>query len=145
MTEQFLFSLNVEICKYCAADDWAISVFTSMFLNVFWCRCVEMGRLYGKGLTLSHIQQICSRLLWKHTHKNMETFFKWKYNYKIVLKKLWQMEKLFMMSNFSICQDVFRSRLLQRWQKASVCLKGFKNIWNITLKIDDLTLLLIYW
>ena len=47
-------------------------------------------------------------------------FFKRKYNYKIVLKTLWQMEKLLIMSNFSIYRNVSRSRLLQ-CQKAYIC------------------------
>ena len=36
-------------------------------------------------LTLSQIGQI-----WKHLGKNMKHFFKWKYNYWIELKTLWQ-------------------------------------------------------
>ena len=51
------------------------------------------------------------------------------------------------MSNFSFCHNVFRSRLLQRCQKASVCGKGFVKYivsldifeinWFIILKIAE--------
>ena len=39
---------------------------------------------------------------------------------KIELKVLWQKEKLLMMSNFSFCHNVFKSRLMQRLQKAYI-------------------------
>ena len=40
------------------------------------------------------------------------------------LKTLWQKEKLFVLSNFLHCQNVFKSRLLQRLQNASIGGKG---------------------
>ena len=45
-------------------------------------------------LTLSHIQQICSRWLWKHFGKNTENAHKCRYNYWKELKTLWQKKKL---------------------------------------------------
>ena len=47
-----------------------------------------------------------------------------RYNYCKKLKKLWQMEKLLVLSNFSFCYKVFKSCLLQWRQKASICGKG---------------------
>ena len=37
-------------------------------------------------LTLSHLQQIRSRWLWKHLDKNTENFYKWKFDYWKSLK-----------------------------------------------------------
>ena len=45
-------------------------------------------------LTLSNIQQICSRRLWKHLVKNMESLYNRKNNYWVKFKSLWQKEKL---------------------------------------------------
>ena len=59
-------------------------------------------------LTFSHIQQICSRWLWKHTWKKNEIPFKWKYNNWIELKILWQKKKLLLLSNFFFCCHVFK-------------------------------------
>ena len=59
-------------------------------------------------ITLSHIQQICSRQLWKHTRKKLKTLFKWKYNNWIELKTWWQKEKLLVLSNFFFCQHDFK-------------------------------------
>ena len=72
-------------------------------------------------LTFSYIQQICSRRLWKHLRKNLEKLHKGKYNNQIKLKPLWQKVKLLIMSNFTFCRNVFKSRLQQRRQKVSVC------------------------
>ena len=54
------------------------------------------------------------------------------------LKTLWQREKLLVLSNFSFCHDVFKSRQMQGRQKASICGKGlswrnFKFIAGLTL------------
>ena len=34
----------------------------------------------NKSLTISHRQQICSKLLWKHVGENLVIAYKWKYN-----------------------------------------------------------------
>ena len=68
------------------------------------CHSVE----YHVSLTLSHIQQICSRWLWKHTRIFLKTRFKWKYNYWIELKTWLQKEKLLILSNFFFCLHVFK-------------------------------------
>ena len=52
-------------------------------------------------LNLSHIQQICSRRLWKHSNNNMENLCKWRHAYWIELKTLCQKEKLLVLSNFT--------------------------------------------
>ena len=75
-------------------------------------------------LTLSHIQQICSRLLWKNLGKNIENLYKSRYTYWIELKTLCQKEILLVLSNFFFCHKVFKSYLLQRPQKASTWGKG---------------------
>ena len=77
-------------------------------------------------LTLSHIQQNYSTQLRKHLSKNMENLYKWKYNYWKMLKRLWQKEKLLVLSNCSFCHNFFKSRLLQMPQNASIGWKGIK-------------------
>ena len=77
-------------------------------------------------LCISHLQQICSRQLWRHISKNMENKWKRKCYSWIKLKTLWQMEKLLLMSNFSFCFNVFKSHLLQVRQNAFVCGKGLR-------------------
>ena len=49
-------------------------------------------------LILSHIRQICSRRLWKCLLKNIEHLFKCRYNYCKKLKRMWQKEKLLVLS-----------------------------------------------
>ena len=75
-------------------------------------------------LTFSHKQQDCSRRLWKHICKNTEKVFKYKYNYWKELKTLWKKKNLLVLNNFYFCHNVFKSRLLQRLQKASICGKA---------------------
>ena len=102
--------------------------------KVFWCKIVACG----KGLTLSHIQQINSRQLWKHTRHFLETPFKWKYNNWIELKTWWQKEKFLVSSNFFICLHVFKKPshdLLQRRQKASIWGKSLVLIWLLYPKL----------
>ena len=62
---------------------------------------------YEKRLSLSHIQQICSRRFWKHLDKTMEILWKWKYNYWKELKTLWQKNKILVLINFSFCHTIF--------------------------------------
>ena len=69
--------------------------------------------------------------LWNYQVKNIENLYKlikWKYDYWIELKSLWQIEKLLIMSSFSICHHNFKSRLLQRRQKVSTWGKGLKDM-----------------
>ena len=60
--------------------------------------------------------------------KLFELFFKRNYCYWIELKTLWQKGKLLVLSNFYFWHNVFKSRLLQRHQRASLCGKGLNNI-----------------
>ena len=46
------------------------------------------------------------------------------------MNTLWQKVKLLIMSNFSFCQSVFKSRLLQMHLKESICWKGLKWLQN---------------
>ena len=59
---------------------------------------------------------------WKHFCKIMEHIFYVKFNYRNELNTLWQKDKLIIISNISICHIVFKSRLLQRPEKASLCI-----------------------
>ena len=60
---------------------------------------------------------ILQQMTW---NKNMDKFF-----------------KLLILSYFSICHNVFTSRLLQRRRKASVCVKGLtKPVCTITVESD---------
>ena len=77
--------------------------------------------LDGELSTISHIQQIWSRRLWKLLGKNTETLYKCRYYYWKELKTLWQKNKLLVLSNFYFCHNVFKSRLLQMRQKSSEC------------------------
>ena len=70
--------------------------------------------------TLIHIQQICSRRLWKYLGKHTEKLYKCRHNYWKELKTLWQKEKLLVLINFSFRRNVFKSCLLQRRQKAYI-------------------------
>ena len=58
--------------------------------------------------TLSHIQLIFIRRLWKHTRKTSETPFKWKYTNWLELKTWWKKEKLLVLSNFFFCRHVLK-------------------------------------
>ena len=54
-------------------------------------------------VTLSHVQQICSRRLWKHIGKNWKVSL-FKYSYWIKLKTLWQNKKC----NISFLPDYYQ-------------------------------------
>ena len=60
------------------------------------------------SLTLSNIQQICSRPLWKRLSKSTANPFKWKNNNWIELKSCRKKEKLLVLSNFFFCRHVFK-------------------------------------
>ena len=47
----------------------------------------------------------------------------------IELKTFWQKEKLLVLSNFCFCHITFKSYLLMRRQKASLCGKGMSFVW----------------
>ena len=51
---------------------------------------------------------------------------KWEYSYLIVLKTLWEKEKLLVTSNFSYSHNVFKSCLLFEHQNEYLWSKGFK-------------------
>ena len=63
----------------------------------------------------------------KFAANNFWIILRRKYYYWKELKTLWQIEKLLILNNFSFCQNVFKSHLLQSLQKASVCGEGFKH------------------
>ena len=76
------------------------------------------------NLTLSHIQQICSRQLWRHIVKNL---YKWRYN-KLLLKIVGNIVangETARLSNFSFCHNVFKSHLLQNAPKGG---EGLNNL-----------------
>ena len=91
--------------------------------------CYNMGLL-----TLSHIQQICNRLLCIYLGKSMENLYIWKYNYCIGLKTMWQKEKvLILRSSWAIsplatmfpkvvCCRIIRKRLYVGKGKTVLCL-----------------------
>ena len=54
--------------------------------------------------------------------KNMKTLYKCKNNNLIKLKTFWKL------SNFYFCHNVFKSRLLHMYQKASICGKGLMKL-----------------
>ena len=82
---------------------------------------------------LSHIQQICSRQLWKCHLKIMENLSNCSYNYRKKLITMWQKEILIILSNFSFCHDVFKSCILQKCQNVSIGRKGLNtNELNLT-------------
>ena len=78
-------------------------------------------------LTLAHIHvhHICSRRLWTHLIKKHEkAIYIWRFTYLHKFKTLWQREILLVYSNFYFCHNVFKSRPLQRRQKATIWWKG---------------------
>ena len=97
--------------------------------------CRDGSSLFPSLLTHSHLQQSCSRQLWKHLYKNIETFFESKKKYWMKWKTLWQKQKLLIMSNFSFSHNFLKKQpLLQRCQKGLnseckffyFCMKGKK-------------------
>ena len=89
----------IVIFHYICRDVFKIIIFC-MFNCMFNC---------WTELTLSHIQQICSRRqLWKCQGKNTETLSELLNNYGIKLKTLLQMVKLLIMSNFTFCNNDFQ-------------------------------------
>ena len=91
-----------------------------------------------RPLTFTHIQQIYSRRLFKKiANLFKKNLYKWELYDKIKLKTL-----LIIMSNLFVCLNVYKNRLLQRRQKASVCGKGlskcychWKTIWHDLVSI----------
>ena len=67
------------------------------------CRGIKMYHL-----TFSHIQKICNRQTLKTL--TQKYLYKWKFNYWIKLQILLQKKKLLIMSNFTFCHNVFKSR-----------------------------------
>ena len=119
-------------CTFCA-----ISSFVTMFSKSRLLQRRQKASIWGKGLTsfttvcqsyhsshvtwLSHIQQFCSRRLWKLLEKNMENLWKWKYNHYISSWKhgekrrnclFWSVSSIVAMSS--------KSHMMQRGQKASI-------------------------
>ena len=64
--------------------------------------------------------------LWKCLLKSMKSLYNCRYNYWKKLKTLLQKEKLLVLSNLTFCHDVFKSRLLQKCQNASILGKGLR-------------------
>ena len=57
---------------------------SATFQTELWHVTNSIGVLWEEyQLTYSHIQQICSRQLWKHLHKTIENLYIRKYNYLI--------------------------------------------------------------
>ena len=83
----------------------------------------------------SCIQQFCNRRLWNHLWTNVENLYKSKYNNWIELKTLLQMEKLFIMSNFSFYHFVFKRRVLQ---KELYLVKGYYQFQSIFVVFGNL-------
>ena len=68
------------------------------------------------------VKKICRRRLRKHWIKNLH---KWKYDYWIEMKIVWQKEKLVITNNFSYCTNNFKRHRLNVHQKAFACRQGF--------------------
>ena len=85
-----------------------------------------------KHLNFYSIPQICSKRLWKHLGNHTEKPYKCWYSYWKELKTLWQKKKLLILNNFFLCPSVFKSRLLHRRQKASICGKGLNLLQHST-------------
>ena len=89
--------------------------FQSHLLQIFVC---------GKGVKPFHMQKICSRWLWKHLNSNMETLYKWSYNYCKKIENIVSKWEIAYFEQFVHLPQCFKSLLLQRRQKASICGKG---------------------
>ena len=77
--------------------------------------------IHKEYLTFSHIQKFCSRRTWKYLGKHTEKLNKCRYKY-------WNE-----LSNFFFCCSVFKSCLLQRCQKASICGEDSSSMSNCTI------------
>ena len=67
----------------------------------------------------------------KKSTENTENLNKWKINYWVYLKTLWQQEKFLIMMNFSLSDNIFKW-LLQRHQKSSS--SEYLELYNKNLK-----------
>ena len=153
--EQFYFNCHKQNSITFKINAFIFRDFSNLFLDTFQVVCCTFAvcgkglkgpshKLFGKKihtmktitiitwsyiLTLSHIQQICSRLFFKHLFKNVKN-----------LQLLNRVE--YIVTNvdidhheqFHICLNVFKSHLLQRRQKVSVFGKGLKHVFNISIK-----------
>ena len=105
--------LSVKIWKQKAYVIWVLSLGIALF---------------GYFVPFFHLVSLLSHIIKPYINLN-----KWIYHYWIQSKTLWQKEKLLITCNFSFCNIVFLSHLLQRLQNASVRKKQlrlicFKNI-----------------
>ena len=91
-------------------------------MNLIMCNQLFICILFVIFTSLLQKQQIYNR---RHRTHLVVKLYKWKF------KILWQKKKLFIMSNFYLCHFAYKSHLLQRHQKISVCGKGFiYQSWN---------------
>ena len=83
-------------------------------------------------LTISHIQLICSR---RYIVNSLSKIRKLSINEKELLKKLkrlWQNEKEFILSNFFFCHNVLNSNVIQKCKKRLHVGKGKCYMWRRT-------------
>ena len=90
----------------CVRKGWLISVLP----------CVH-GTENHSSITLSHIQQICSRRRWKHHSEKRDIIYKWKNNYCIKLKALWQNGKIAHVQFFQKSSPAKASESVYMWEK----------------------------
>ena len=77
--------------------------------NVFlWRISIALPRYFNPFSHTANLQQTTLKM----STKNMEHIYNCRNNYWKKLKTLWQMEKLLVLSNFSFCHDILKSRLL---------------------------------
>ena len=121
------FSYYLQQITFEEIEIWPFATMFSSLFNAYTSHFSVSIHLLRCFLTLSHIQQICSRRHWNNLGKNMENLCKWKFRHWNELKTMWQKEKLFVLRNFFVCRQLFSKsiNLLQRRQKASICGKGF--------------------
>ena len=100
---------------------WAISSFVPMFSKSCLLQRHQKASIWGKGLTLFHIQKICNRCLSKHLGKNrfenICLLQRYQKGYTMYVRKFEEMFHI----NVWVC-----SCLLQRCQKGYVCGNGLK-------------------
>ena len=104
--------------------------------KMIWQKC-SLGFLYINCLTLSHLQQICSRRLWKHSDKFWKISIKDGFIFKLSWKHCGQRRNC---SSWAISPlatyNVFKSRLLLLLQNVSPGGKGLSHFdWFKTMAV----------
>ena len=96
--------------------------------------------IYFVLLTLSHIQQICSRGLWKHLEKNWENFYQGKFDYWKELKNIVANGKIAQYEQFVLLPQCFQRASVSvcMWARVNTflkCTSAVVNFWKLLANV----------